>query len=105
VVGAQRFFEREEIKDLVSYLRVVVNPGDGESLSRIINKPARGVGEKSAASFFQQARLRGLDYLSALASATKLPGVHPRGAAALERLGRPWEGLRRWSPGGTRPGR
>lgn len=87
VVGAQRFFEREEIKDLVSYLRVVVNPGDGESLSRIINKPARGVGEKSAASFFQQARLRGLDYLSALASATKLPGVHPRGAAALERLG------------------
>jgi DNA helicase-2/ATP-dependent DNA helicase PcrA len=87
VVGAQRFFEREEIKDLVSYLRVVVNPGDGESMSRIINKPARGVGEKSAAVFFGQARSRGLDYISALASATRMPGINPRGAAALERLG------------------
>lgn len=47
LVGAQRFYGRREIKDLIAYLRMVHNPNDEFSLARIINVPARGIGEKS----------------------------------------------------------
>jgi len=45
LVGGMRFYEREEIKDLISYLRVFVNPNDDYSFKRIINKPKRGIGK------------------------------------------------------------
>jgi DNA helicase-2/ATP-dependent DNA helicase PcrA len=45
VVGGMEYFERKEVKDAISYLRVVANPDDELSLRRIINYPARGVGE------------------------------------------------------------
>jgi DNA helicase-2/ATP-dependent DNA helicase PcrA len=44
IVGATRFYERREIKDLIAYLRFVQNPNDDLSLARIINVPARGIG-------------------------------------------------------------
>jgi DNA helicase II / ATP-dependent DNA helicase PcrA len=44
VVGGTRFFDRAEIKDLVSYLRAIANPADGLALQRIVNAPARGIG-------------------------------------------------------------
>lgn len=47
VVGATGFYEREEIVDLIAYLRLLVNPADTVALRRIINKPARGIGEKT----------------------------------------------------------
>jgi DNA helicase-2/ATP-dependent DNA helicase PcrA len=46
IVGGIRFYERREIKDLLAYLRLVVNPFDRLSLFRIINRPARGLGAK-----------------------------------------------------------
>lgn len=47
LVGAQRFYGRREIKDIIAYLRVVFNPGDELSLLRIINVPRRGIGDKT----------------------------------------------------------
>ncbi len=47
LVGAIRFYERAEIKDIISYFRIIENPLDDFSLIRIINKPKRGVGESS----------------------------------------------------------
>jgi len=47
LIGGIRFYERAEIKDLISYLRVILNPNDDFSLLRIINKPKRGVGKVS----------------------------------------------------------
>lgn len=46
IVGGLRFYERKEIKDLLGYLRLIVNPFDKISLLRIINTPARGLGQK-----------------------------------------------------------
>ena len=47
IIGATGFYDREEIVDLISYLRVLVNPADTVALRRIINKPNRGIGEKT----------------------------------------------------------
>lgn len=47
LVGAQRFYGRREIKDIIAFLRLAFNPNDEISLSRIINVPARGIGTKS----------------------------------------------------------
>ncbi len=50
LVGGTRFYQRKEIKDALAYLRLVHNPADNVSLSRIINVPPRGIGDKSVAA-------------------------------------------------------
>ena len=47
LVGAQRFYGRREVKDVIAYLRLVYNPRDEISLMRVINIPRRGIGDKS----------------------------------------------------------
>jgi DNA helicase-2/ATP-dependent DNA helicase PcrA len=47
IIGSVKFYERKEIKDIVSYLRFVVNPCDTASLDRIINNPPRGIGART----------------------------------------------------------
>jgi len=47
VFGGFKFYERAEIKNVFAYLKLAINPSDGESISRIINVPPRGIGEKS----------------------------------------------------------
>jgi len=47
LLGAQRFYGRREVKDIIAYLRLVHNPQDEISLTRVINVPARGIGEKT----------------------------------------------------------
>lgn len=45
VVGGVKFYERKEIKDIISYLKLIVNPNDFEALSRAVSAPPRGIGE------------------------------------------------------------
>ncbi len=59
VVGGIRFYSRKEIKDIVAYLRLLVNPRDDESLRRIINVPARGIGGITRDRFKEYAAARG----------------------------------------------
>lgn len=47
IVGATRFYERREVKDIIAYLRLIYNPADPISLTRIINVPKRGIGKKA----------------------------------------------------------
>lgn len=60
LVGAQRFYGRREVKDLIAYLRLVYNANDEVSLDRIINVPARGLGDKSLLALHVAAREVGL---------------------------------------------
>ncbi len=60
LVGAQRFYGRREVKDLLAYLRLVHNPRDEISLLRVINTPARGIGAKTVQALMQVARQHGL---------------------------------------------
>jgi DNA helicase-2/ATP-dependent DNA helicase PcrA len=56
IVGGIRFYERKEIKDLIAYLKVLVNPNDDVSLLRIINTPSRGIGQTSVTRLMEAAR-------------------------------------------------
>ncbi|TCW42116.1 DNA helicase-2/ATP-dependent DNA helicase PcrA [Thermohydrogenium kirishiense] len=56
LVGALRFYDRKEIKDIIAYLRLLVNPYDDVSLKRIINVPKRGIGESTVSALEQYAR-------------------------------------------------
>ncbi len=55
LVGTVNFYQRKEIKDILAYLRVMVNPFDTESCLRIINTPARGIGDKSISKLIEYA--------------------------------------------------
>lgn len=88
VVGTVRFFERAEIKDIVAYLRMIVNPVDFTSFRRILNKPSRGVGAKGQEAFFRWAALNGTDVVTTLEKSGSVEGISGRGRNALENLGR-----------------
>ena len=55
VVGSLKFYEREEIKDALAYLSLCANPRDEISFGRIVNKPARGIGEKKQEQIIEKA--------------------------------------------------
>src|SRR5439155_1305955 len=66
VVGGTRFYDRAEIKDLIAYLRVVLNPDDGVGLLRIINTPARGIGDATVERVAALAAAQGVSLTRAL---------------------------------------
>ena len=66
LVGGTRFYERREVKDVVAYLRLMHNPHDTVSLTRIINVPGRGIGQRTIAELTTWANEKGLSYYDAL---------------------------------------
>ncbi len=66
VFGGVRFYARKEIKDLLAYLRLAANPADDESLRRIVNVPARGIGGVTLERIEAMARARSIPLLQAL---------------------------------------
>lgn len=86
LVGATRFYERREIKDILSYLRIINNPQDSVSLSRIINVPARGIGQRTMAELSGWAETHGTSLYGALKAITTGEGrsqLSSRGAQVL----------------------
>ncbi len=68
MVGGQRFYERMEIKDLLAYLRLLVNPTDDFSFRRVVNAPKRGIGDKSIEKLALFAEMHSFSLLEAAGS-------------------------------------
>jgi len=84
IVGGVRFYERKEIKDILSYLRVIVNPSDSLNLKRILNVPHRGIGKKSLSSLEQYAHRYGKSLFEALGKVREIKSVSPHISSCLE---------------------
>src|SRR4051812_36996510 len=84
VVGGFSFYERAEIKDMISYLKVIQNPADTISLLRVINTPTRGIGRGTIDTLEQLALETGLSLWGAIAEAVKRQLVPPRAVASLK---------------------
>ena len=84
VVGGFSFYERAEIKDMISYLKVIHNPDDSISLLRVINTPVRGIGKTSIETLERVALETGLSLWGAIAEAIKRQLLPPRALAALK---------------------
>ncbi|MFC2039670.1 ATP-dependent helicase [Chloroflexota bacterium] len=66
LVAGTRFYERREVKDMIAYLRLVLNPNDSVSLFRVINVPGRGIGQRTLDDLSDWARSMGLSESEAL---------------------------------------
>lgn len=84
VVGAFRFYERKEIKDLMAYLGVIYNPLDDLNLKRILNTPKRGLGAKSLQQLERAAHREGLSLWDALQTPVVLETMPKRTHTALQ---------------------
>jgi DNA helicase-2/ATP-dependent DNA helicase PcrA len=74
LVGATRFYERKEVKDVMAYLRLVHNPYDGVGLSRIINVPPRGIGRTTVNALTGWAEKMGVPVYAALQILMEIEG-------------------------------
>jgi ATP-dependent DNA helicase PcrA len=96
LVGAIRFYERKEIKDLLAYLRVVFNPLDSFSFQRVINVPRRGIGNISMQRIQDAADQSGYSLLEIATVPEQIEGISPKIRKALEELAAKfivWNGL------------
>ncbi|HEY7348308.1 MAG TPA: UvrD-helicase domain-containing protein [Ktedonobacterales bacterium] len=83
VIGSKRFYERKEIKDVLSYLRLLLNPSDTFSLKRIINVPNRKIGPKTLDELLKWADMQKLPVCEALRTIQDHPTLNTAGKRAL----------------------
>ncbi len=83
IIGSVRFYERAEVKDVLAYLRVLVNPRDELSLLRIINTPARGIGKTTLERLREYAATQQIGVLDAIAQVDEIGSL---GSAAKKNL-------------------
>ena len=93
IIGGMRFFERAEIKDILSYLCIIANPADTLRLERIINVPARKIGDKTVETVKQLAMRDGLIPFDVLSRANDYPELS-RASAPLVAFAQMINGLR-----------
>ena len=84
IVGGTKFYERKEIKDILAYMRLLVNPRDAVSLARIINVPNRGIGDVTLSCLREFSALCGITPSAALERADEIPRLN---SGARSRLG------------------
>jgi DNA helicase-2/ATP-dependent DNA helicase PcrA len=83
LVGAVRFYDRREVRDLLAWLRLAANPADDEAFRRAITAPRRGIGDATVELLAATARAQGATLLDMARRAGELDGVRPATRAAL----------------------
>lgn len=86
IIGGVRFYDRKEIKDIVAYLRLVYQPNDTMSFSRIVNVPTRGIGTTSLEKFLAWQAGSGLDIISAMKAVGEVNSITARARNNLVEL-------------------
>jgi DNA helicase II / ATP-dependent DNA helicase PcrA len=83
LIGAVRFYDRREIRDLMSYLKLIANPSDDEAFRRAVAVPKRGLGDTTIEALADAARVAGLALLDAARRPDLVQGLRPAARAAL----------------------
>ncbi|HEX5950835.1 MAG TPA: DNA helicase PcrA [Actinomycetota bacterium] len=83
VVGGVRFYQRKEIKDVLAYLRLLVNPQDVIGARRVVNTPKRGIGDQTVAALEGFALLEEISFLEACRRVDEIPTLQPRAKGAV----------------------
>jgi DNA helicase-2/ATP-dependent DNA helicase PcrA len=83
LVGAVRFYDRREVRDLMSYLKLIANPADDEAFRRAITVPRRGVGDTTVDALAERGRADGLPILEVARRPERLVGLRPAARTAL----------------------
>jgi DNA helicase-2/ATP-dependent DNA helicase PcrA len=77
VIGGLKFYERKEVKDALAYLTTIANPRDDEAIRRILNEPARGIGQKTELKIAELARREEISFRKAIGRTESL-GLGPK---------------------------
>ena len=93
IVGGVRFYDRKEIKDMIAYLRLLYQPNDRVSFSRIVNVPTRGIGASSLERFMNWQTGSGLSMIEALQRVNEIDGLTSRAKNSLVRFSEMITGL------------
>lgn len=88
IASGVAFYERAEIKDLLAYLRLIVNPRDVVAFRRIINTPVRGIGKQTQNKLFRHSEVQGIDLLEACQQADRITGLSKKGALGAKLFAR-----------------
>lgn len=94
MVGGTRFYDRAEVKDILSYLRLLYQPSDRASFVRIVNVPSRGLGDVSVEKFLSWMETTDLTIVDALTQIEACDGLTPRARGAFKELGQALKALR-----------
>ncbi len=86
IIGAISFYDRREVKDLIAYLRLVVNPADDQAFLRAVGVPKRGIGEASLGLLRERAAAWGMSLHEAARRGEALDGLRPNVRSALQRF-------------------
>lgn len=88
IVGGVRFYQRKEIKDILAYLKITESDKDEISFERILNTPARGIGEASQIAYRNFVKNKGLGFLEAIFHIDEANGINPKAKEGLKELQR-----------------
>ena len=94
VIGGVRFYERKEVKDLLSWLRAAMNPADAVSVARAAQAPRRGIGDTSLGRITQFARANGIPLGDAFLAAEEAEGLSKKALGGILEAGRIFERIR-----------
>lgn len=94
LVGVMRFYERKEIKDVIAYIKTIVNPSDEISLRRIINEPKRGIGDTTLSKLLEYAERNGIGLFDSMIACADIETISLRTQDIIKNFAKSIEEIR-----------